>query len=429
MTFIYKDFIFSYGKDKIKGEFILKFLKSKSFLLIISLFFIFNILAFFAVSYALPKSISIQMGESETSYIPKSVSWLVTSRQEDVSPAMQNTSKSISHTQNTGEYKAKIYLYGIVPVKTVSVAIEDDIYVVPGGECIGINLKTRGVLAVGTASFKSGGTKLSPSAEAGIRAGDIIIEINGESISKASEMMDIISSTKSEIIISGQRDDRQMEWIVRPATDDDDGKKKIGLWIRESVAGIGTVTFYRDKEFASLGHPISDIDTGFDVICAGGSVCKANIIGIDKGEKGEPGSLRGVFSGKSTGKISTNSYCGVFGNIESIPDTQKLKIASKNDVRPGKAQIRCDIGKGVESFDIEIVRITSKGESTKSMVIRITDEKLISKTGGIVQGMSGSPILQNSRIVGAVTHVFVNDPTRGYGIFIENMLNEAQKLK
>ena len=430
MTIIYQHKAFLQGKDNTEkkqkaANFILKFLKSRPFIILILSLVVFCTAAFAAASFILPEKITVTQNETRGRWIPKELSWIVTTRGELVSTAMENSSDALEQNQNYQSYNEKVYLCGIVPVKTVEVAVIDNFYVYPGGESIGINLKTEGILVVGIAKFQSHDKKISPAEDAGIRAGDIFTKINGKNISRAGELAEIIGNSKNEITLSGIRNGREMSWHVTPQKDDCDGKAKIGLWIRESVAGIGTVSFYTDSTFAALGHPISDIDTGQDVKESGGTICHAKVIGVEKGEKGSPGSLMGVFSGEEIGQISSNSYCGVYGTISSPPKTDKIKVASKSTVRPGDATIICDIGHGKpQNFDIEIVRIASTGTTSKNMIIKVTDKDLLSKTGGIVQGMSGSPILQNGRIVGAVTHVFVNDPTRGYGIFIENMLNQ-----
>lgn len=407
----------------------MKFFKHKHFLFILSLLFILNISAFFAVSLSLPENITITKNETSGRWISRGYSWLVTSRTENLAPAMENSSEKIGRNSEES-YNEKIYLYGFVPLKNVKVSVSDDEYVTPGGEAIGINLKTKGVLVVGIAPFETNDKKLlSPGKLAGIKTGDVITNANGKKIEKAGQLLKEISLSDKEISLSGKRGKKNISWLVSPEKDIKDGKNKLGIWIRETVAGIGTVSYYKEDEFAALGHSISDIDTGCDVTADGGSVCKAQIIGIEKGEKGSPGSLRGVFSGGNTGKIKTNSYCGVFGTTSAIPNTPKVKIASKNEVRPGDAFIRCNLGGGTRNYAIKISRIVSDANTTKNMIIEITDKELLQKTGGIVQGMSGSPIIQNGKLIGAVTHVFVNDPTRGYGIFIENMLVEAEKIK
>ena len=407
----------------------MKFFKSKYFLFILSLIFLLNISAYFAVSHSLPENITISKNDSHGKWIPGGFSWLVTSQIENTAPAMENPSAKIS--ENTLEkYNEKIYLFGFLPLKDVNVTITDDLYVIPGGESIGISLKTKGVLTVGIAPFETeDGNKISPAKLAGVKTGDIITQIDGKEIEKVSDLTEAVVSSNDVITLLGKRGEKNISWQVSPLKDKKDGKKKIGIWVRETVAGIGTVSFYNKNEFAALGHSISDIDTGCEVIADGGNVYRAQIIGIEKGEKGTPGSLRGVFSGGNAGSIKSNSYCGVYGTISSLPKTPKVKVASKNDVRPGEAFIRCNLGDGTKNYDIEILRIVSNSETTKNMIIEIIDKELLQKTGGIVQGMSGSPILQNDKLVGAVTHVFVNDPTRGYGIFIENMLQEAEKIK
>ena len=411
------------------GEVILKLFKSKHFLLFLLTFFILNISAFFAVSHSLPENITITKNQTSGSWIPEGISWLVKSKPAKISPAMENSSRKVS-SDNKANYSEKIYLFGFLPVKDVSISVSEEMSVIPGGEAIGISLKTKGVLAVGIAPFETAdGKTLSPGKLAGIKTGDVITHIDGKKINKAGELTDFISSSQKAIVLSGTRGKRNISWTVTPAEDKKDGKRKIGIWIRETVAGIGTVSFYNDSSFAALGHSISDIDTGCDVMADGGNVYKAEIIGIDKGEEGTPGSLRGIFSGSSIGKISSNSHCGVFGTATHLPDTAPVKIASKNEVRPGDAFIRCNLGGGARNYKAKILRIVSDADTAKNMIIEITDKELLKKTGGIVQGMSGSPVIQNGKLVGAVTHVFVNDPTRGYGIFIENMLAEAEKIK
>lgn len=408
----------------------MKFLKSKVFILCLISLFISVGITFAAISFFLPQRVNISQNETDGKWIPKGWSWLVTSKESRAYPASENTSKSVSDENTANHYYEKVYLCGILPVKTVEVSVIDNLWVTPGGESIGINLKTQGVLAVGIAEFQSDGKKISPAMEGGVKAGDIFTKINGKKITKAGELAEIIENSDSEILLEGMRNDEEMSWKVTPKADDDDGKMKIGLWIRESVAGIGTVSFYKDDSFAALGHPISDIDTGDNVKESGGTICHSKVIGVEKGDKGKPGSLMGVFTGDDIGTITSNTPYGVYGKISESPKTKKIKTAPKSEVRPGKATIRCDIGQGeAESFHIEIIRIVSTGNTSKNMIIKVTDKRLLSKTGGIVQGMSGSPIIQNGKLIGAVTHVFVNDPTKGYGIFIENMLSEAEKIK
>jgi len=209
---------------------------------------------------------------------------------------------------------------------------------------------------------------------------------------------------------------------------------KIGAWVRDSSAGIGTLTFVKPdtKVFASLGHGISDTDTSLLLDVGQGSITDCKIVSVKRGQKGTPGELRGIFEGNDTGVISQNSSIGVYGVYDDVKALDKTprKIASRFETREGKATIICTVDtNGPTEYDIEIEKVMTNSTDAKGMIVKVTDERLLEKTGGIVQGMSGSPILQNGKIVGAVTHVFVNDPTRGYGIFIENMLSEAEKIK
>ncbi len=406
----------------------MNFFKSKTLSIIFVSFLTFIICAFFGISYVLPKSVVITKSENPDSWIPQSYSWLVSTRDTKTAPAMQNSAQRTSSDFSLDSYYSRVYLCGIVPIKTVEVSVVGDMYVVPGGETIGIKLKTRGLIVVGIAEFESAdGETVSPAKDKGIKTGDIITKIDGTEISKAEDIAEYIKSAKSPIKIEGERSGKAIQWELMPKTDKNDFAQKIGIWVRESIAGIGTVSFYTDGKFAALGHPITDIDTGDAVETSGGTICNASIIGIDKGEKGTPGSLKGVFSGSDTGSLSSNSYCGVYGTIQKTPDKPKIKLASLSDIKAGSAMLCCDTGGGSKSYDIEILRLNPDQSGTKSIIIKITDEELLAKTGGIVQGMSGSPIIQNDKLIGALTHVFVNDPTKGYAVYAETMVKEMMR--
>ena len=402
----------------------MKFLKSKLFIIILSSFLVFNTCAAAFISLSLPENVNLTQGSDNTDWLPQGIDWIADVKNTHVTPALQNSSETVK--QKSEEYISQVCLYGFIPIKTVKVSVSDILYVIPGGDSIGINLKTEGLLVVGIADFDSGGKKISPAEDAGIRTGDIITEVNGHKVKRINALTEAVNSA-DKVILSGYRSGEKFTWNVAPAVCDQTNKLKLGLWVRESVAGIGTVTFYTDTHFAALGHPISDIDTGASVIPDGGSICMSEIIGVDKGEKGKPGSLKGIFRGDECGEICLNTYCGVFGTMSKRPSAEKIPVGTKDEVTCGDAFIRCDIGDGAKEYGINILRVGT--DKAKSMIIKITDQNLIEKTGGIVQGMSGSPIIQNGKLIGAVTHVFVNDPTRGYGIFIENMLAEAKKIK
>lgn len=333
-----------------------------------------------------------------------------------------------------GKYTYPVKLFNLIPIKTVSVCATPERYLIPSGEAIGVKMYTKGVLVVGIGDvFAEDGKKYQPAKKAGVAVGDIIVGVNGEEISSTAQFSKKVNEADGKINLSVKREEKNYEIPVSAIYMPETNSYKVGLWVRDSAAGIGTLTFYdpENKTFAALGHAICDSDTKEIMELSKGSINFCSIKGVKKGKSGSPGELLGSFQNAAVGKISKNSSLGIFGNLLKTPDKEPVAVASKYDIRCGSAEILCDVsGDGVKSYEIEITKISkSQKVSNKSFTIRITDKELLEKTGGIVQGMSGSPILQNGMIVGAVTHVFVNDPTRGYGIFIENMLAEAEKVK
>jgi stage IV sporulation protein B len=314
-----------------------------------------------------------------------------------------------------------------------------EIMVYPGGQPIGVKLNTKGVLVVALSDIEGDSGKISsPAATAGVQIGDNIIKINNIEVNHAEDVTRLINlENKPEItlILERKNNTKSFEIKVKPTLDCTDGKQKIGLWVRDSTAGVGTLTVYDDKtkKFAGLGHPITDADTGTILSVSDGIILSSNIVSIKKGTKGNPGELRGLFveDGKIKGEIIKNTECGIFGNgnksLINSKFNKPMRIGIKSEIKEGKAQILTTInGIEPELFDIEIQKLLPQSTSgSKSMVIKITDAKLLEKTGGIVQGMSGSPIIQNNKIIGAVTHVLINKPDTGYGIYIEWMLKDA----
>ncbi|MBU3180164.1 SpoIVB peptidase [Clostridium psychrophilum] len=314
-----------------------------------------------------------------------------------------------------------------------------DIMVYPGGQPIGVKLNTKGVLVVALSDIEGKNGKIpSPAANAGVQIGDSVIKINDIKINHAEDITSSINRNKnSELNLTIQRKNnpKLIEILVKPTLDSDDGKPKIGLWVRDSTAGVGTLTIYDSKtnKFAALGHPITDADTGTTLNVSNGVIISSNIVSVKKGTRGSPGELRGLFVNESKikGQIIKNTECGIFGNgTKSLINnkfSKPMKIGYKDEIKQGKAQILTTInGSEPELFQIEIQKLLSQNTSgSKSMVIKVTDPRLLEKTGGIVQGMSGSPIIQNNKIVGAVTHVLINKPDVGYGIYIEWMLKDA----
>lgn len=336
-------------------------------------------------------------------------------------------------TDSIGRYDCDVKLLGL-PVKTVSVSVNPERYVVPSGESIGVKIYTDGVLVVGLGSVcDKFNTVYEPAKQSGVRIGDRITEINGNRINSIEDFTRAINECSGQAFIKIVRNDREFTAAVNGIYSEADNCYKLGLWVRDSTAGIGTLTFYnpQNSTFGALGHGICDSDTGDVLIARKGSVNECKIINVLQGKKGSPGELVGSFKPALIGNITTNCSVGIFGTCKKIPDLEPVMVASRYQVKTGKAQVLCDIdGNGVSSYEIEITRIISKSsESNKDFVIKVTDKNLIEKTGGIVQGMSGSPIIQNERLVGAVTHVFINDSSKGYGVFAERMLIETEKIQ
>ena len=298
--------------------------------------------------------------------------------------------------------------------------------VIPCGLPVGIAVYTNGLIITATSTVTDiSGKEVNPAKQTGLKVGDIILKANGRDVNTAEEFVNVIT-TQNTVDISVKRKNEVFNTSINPI--DTPQGKKVGLWVRDSTAGIGTLTFYNPEsgEFSALGHGISDSDTGSFINIRFGNVYECNVTGVIKGKKGVPGEINGVFKNEIIGNITKNSSSGIRGIIsKQIANTPPVKLAEKNEITTGKASILCDIdGNGAKEYQIEILKMNLTDVDEKNYIIKVTDKNLIEKTGGIVQGMSGSPIIQNGKIVGAVTHVFVNDPTKGYGIFIENMLTE-----
>lgn len=336
--------------------------------------------------------------------------------------------------------KYEIKFLGMIPVKSVEVQKVKDLELYPGGNPVGVRVSSEGVLIVGYSEIEINNKKEeSPGKLAGIEIGDIILKIDGEEMQNSSEMLKKIkncadSNIQVELLRRGQHITKDIE-----LRKENDKEYKIGLWIRDSTAGVGTMTFLdpNTNKFGALGHPITDSDTNEPFLIKHGDLLESSIISVRKGEKGSPGELKGIFLNENipTGNIQKNTNSGIFGKFEKREILNKeikpLKVGFRDEITTGKAKIITTIDEsGPQEFNIEIEKLLDQNSvNSKSMVIRITDPRLLEKTGGIVQGMSGSPIIQNEKIVGAVTHVLVNKPDTGYGIYIEWMLQDAGIIK
>lgn len=298
--------------------------------------------------------------------------------------------------------------------------------VIPSGECVGVKLYTDGLVVVDTTTVTAkDGTTVDIASGYGIEKGDIIKKLNGERM-LSNEMITerLRELSGSDVTLTISHNNRERDITVTPA-DTEDGPK-LGLWLRDSTAGLGTITCYTDDGFAALGHGICDIDTGNIMPVGRGIIQGCTILAVTKSSDGAPGAMTGDIDGSELGTITANTDHGLFGTLAAEPEGQSVEVAEKSEVKCGEAKILADIdGEGVKEYSIEIKRISPPVFGTKDMVIKVTDEELINKTGGIVQGMSGAPIIQNDKLAGAVTHVFVNDSTSGYAILAEHMLEDA----
>ena len=331
--------------------------------------------------------------------------------------------------------QTELRLFGIFPIKTVSVSKSESVEVVPGGIPFGIKMLSDGVMIADTCKVLSEGKTYNPAGAAGLKASDVIVSINGKITQTNSDVISAVSQSGGKPMAFCVRESGGEEKTVKitAVRDSTDGVFKIGVYVRDSSAGIGTITFYNPQTgvFGGLGHPVCD-SSGDMITLLKGSVEIAEIKSVVRGVDGTPGRLNGRFvTSSGAGEILKNDQSGVYGTLEKVNAQSKcIPVALKQQVKTGKATVLTTLeGTSPKEYEIEIEKISYNEErATKNMVICVTDPELLSKAGGIVQGMSGSPIIQNGRLVGAVSHVFVKDPTRGYAIFAENMLESAQSV-
>ena len=336
----------------------------------------------------------------------------------------------------TGGVKEKktslvIKLFGFIPIKKTTVVVCDDKSVYLGGVPLGFSVTTKGVIVVGTNSVVSNSKQKNNSK---LTSGDIVTKINGVDIFDVEDIKKQLNdSNGQDVIVTYIRDDKEQTTTLTPILDSQTNEYKLGIWIRNDAQGIGTLTFVTEEnEFGALGHSITDFETGVEIPVNDGNIYPCTMLGITKGTKGKAGELRCLFvqGSMSNGDIEKNTSCGVFGEItndENIVDKNlSCPIASRLLVRVGKAKIISSVSGIREEYDIEIIKTYNQHSSSdKSFIFRVKDKRLIDLTGGIVQGMSGSPIVQDGKLIGAVTHVFLYDPTKGYGVYSDWMLNEV----
>ena len=318
-------------------------------------------------------------------------------------------------------------------IKNIEVYILPQKNVTPGGMCIGVSLFTNGVIVAGNSDIScQDGKKVNPAMQAGLFDGDIITKVNGQQLLNARQLGQLVEESKDKPIkLSVLRNNKSVEINITPAYDVYEKKYRLGLWLRDSTAGIGTITYAdnENKKYAALGHAITDPDTGTILPVGTGEIVECTINDIVKGKKGIPGELKGSFrlNSPAYGSISANTEFGLYGDTysdiinELYP--QGVQVASRNSVKEGKATILTTVdGQGIQEYEINIIKANKQDvRASKSMIIEVTDQRLLEKTGGIVQGMSGSPILQNGKLIGAVTHVLISDPQKGYALYIDWM--------
>ncbi len=387
---------------------------------LVSAMILFAILVFRYVKYEIPDQLQI--------YTEDAKEW------EKVLEDPFVTCESYTEASNNGGYLMDCYLFGIIPLKTIEVQMVEEKHVYASGSAIGIYLETEGVHVVDSAEVVNReGFPCSP-AEHIIRPGDYIYKVDGKILTDKKMLIRLVDeSGGKEMKLEVSRAGEVIPLLLTPVLTED-GSYKLGIWVRDNVQGIGTMTYIDiDGTFGALGHGIRDTDTGVTLNISDGALYTADIVSIQKGIEGAPGELQGTINYGNYNRIGTivsNEETGITGkltrNVEGRIARKYYPVGLKQEIKKGKATILCGKGDDVGEYEIEIVDITlNSKDHKKGLKIKVTDERLLERTGGIVQGMSGSPIIQNGKLIGAVTHVLVNDPTRGYGIFIENMLDAA----
>jgi len=335
-----------------------------------------------------------------------------------------------------GKVDVTVKLLGYIPVKSMAVEAIAPRRVVVGGHSIGVMLQSRGVMVVGFAPVvDNSGEKVYPARDEGMQIGDLILKVDGQGVSTENDLARIIDNHgEEEMVLTVQRREEVFEVPVEGYYCPETQRYRIGLYVRDGVVGVGTLTFWdpQTRQYAALGHVIIDADTRQGIQVLSGQIVSASVQTIKPGRPGRPGEKIGIFNseGNIKGNITKNTSFGIFGltddEISNPLHRYSMEVGYAHQVKKGKAQIYTVInGEDIEAFDVVIEKVYPERQNGKGMVIRVTDERLLNVTGGIIQGMSGSPIIQNNRIIGAVTHVFLNDPQRGYGVFMDNMLSET----
>ena len=352
-----------------------------------------------------------------------------------VKAIFSNTSAVDSKTYKVGEtFKVDLKIFGVIPFSSADVEVVDDMYAAVLGTPFGMKIYTEGVLVIDLTDINTESGALNPAKEAGIKVGDYIESVNGEKVTCNEDLSYLVESSDGKPLkFRISRKGKIININVKPQKSSDDGLWRLGVWVRDSSAGIGTLTFYSPSTnvVCGLGHGICDDDTDTLLTVERGEMENAQIVSVTKGSSGSPGELKGKFTFDTIADIDLNSDCGIYGQLKGKINVANLtEIALKQEVEDGEAQILCTtMGDTAKLYSCTIKkRMVNYHANTQNFIITVTDPELIAQTGGIVQGMSGSPILQNGKLIGAVTHVLIDDSTKGYGIFAENMLETANRV-
>lgn len=409
-----------------------------------STIFVFLGLVFFNLATFLYYPAEINIFEGEGQVLNIKYPFKVTNSKDDKiveisveEDGEENTNKVKIVPLKNGKTNLEIKLLGILPIKKLAIDVFPKMKILPGGNSIGVKLNTKGVLIVGLEEIEGQDNKrYNPGYDGGLRIGDCIIEIEGKKVKNADHVIELINSNKGkEIQVKAKRNTRVLNFKIMPVKSKIYNDYKIGLWVKDKTAGVGTLTFFdpKSKIYGALGHAISDAETGKILPVGEGEILKSKVVSIKQGKRGKAGEIRGIFleTTEPLGSLEKNTNYGIYGTMyqkyENPLYKKPIDIALQHEIKLGPAKILTTTDDNhIKEYDVVIEKINLQRKvSNKSMVVRIVDKELLRKTGGIVQGMSGSPIIQNEKIIGAVTHVFVNDPTKGYGIFIEWMLKES----
>lgn len=386
------------------------------------------------VRICVPDTVRVLEGESGESWPFSSLfqievaenEWVTVSENKiEQNHAIEGSRTGVVQTQ------AEINLWGMIPLKSVAVEVWQQRELLAGGHTIGIDLYTDGILVLGTGKVETAQGEENSPARGILYEGDKIRRVNGQEVSTVEQVDALVQQSGGEpVTLELTREDQTLEVSVTPKIDQE-GRPRIGIWIRDRAQGLGTLTFVdpETQHFGSVGHGISDVDTGDILPIQDGLITQAKIRHLVKGEEGEPGEVEGSLTGLIWGQVRRNSESGIYGHYTGDEAAERYPIALKGQVENGEAVILSDILDGeIQSYQVQVEKASGLSNFNHGMVVTITDERLLQETGGIIQGMSGCPIVQNGHLIGAVTHVFVKDPTKGYGIYIEDMLQEADRL-